>query len=192
MPRKQPEQKRVIVFDTETDSLIANTAVSINKQPRIIELFAQILEQKGEGKRAKFKELGRYSQLFSIGKPIPQEVVNITGIKDADLIGAPPFREKAAEVAELMQSADRVVAHNLSYDLTVTDFEMARCSLPRIKWPERICTVEATEYFFGYRLNLTTLYKTLFDETFADAHRAEADVMALSRCYQELVKRRVI
>lgn len=183
---------RVVVFDTETDSLIANTAVSINKQPRIIELFAQVLEQKGDGPRAKFKELGRYSQLFSIGKPIPEEVVKITGIQDSDLIGAPPFREKAEEIAALMQGADRVVAHNLSYDLAVTDFEMQRCNLPRLRWPERICTVEATEYFNGYRLNLTALYKELFNEAFADAHRAEADVMALSRCYQELVKRRVI
>lgn len=183
---------RVVLFDTETTSLVQNTAMSLNKQARVIELFALTVEQKGEGEKAKFKELSRYNQMFNIDRPIPEEAAKITGISDADLVGKPPFREMAGEIALMMQNADRVVAHNLSYDITVIDFEMARCNRSLVFWPEKVCTVEATEYFHGYRLSLSALYKELFDEGFTDAHRAENDVMAMYRCYQELVRRRVI
>lgn len=183
---------KVVLFDTETDSLMSNSAISINKQPRVIELFALTLDQKGEGAKAKFKELSSYSQLFSTGREIPEDVQKITGISNEMIANAPPFRMYAKEVAGYMESGDRVVAHNLSFDTSIIDFEMQRAGSPPVAWREKICTVEATEYFFGFRLSLTMLHKTLFNEDFPSAHRAEADVRAMARCYMELVKREVI
>jgi DNA polymerase-3 subunit alpha len=62
-----------------------------------------------------------------------------------------------------------------------------------IKWPViRICTVEQTEWYKGYRLSLTALYEELFGEPFPDAHRARVDVQALTRVFLELRKREEI
>lgn len=183
---------KVVIFDTETDGLIANSAIPIHKQPRIVELFALVLEQKGEGASAKFKTVSEYERLFDTERPIPPDTIRITGITQETIreARALPFREHRLEVAQLFEGADRIVAHNLSFDKSMVDNELERAGLGRLlKWPERVCTVEATEHYFGFRLNLTLLYKTLFDEVFKDAHRARTDVEALARCYCELVKR---
>ncbi len=184
---------KVVIFDTETDGLIANSAIPLFKQPRCVELFAITLEQAGEGPAAVFSEVSVYEQMFNTGRALPEVITGITGITPEMMADKPPFSAHSDEVLNLIQGADRVVAHNLSYDKSIINFEMDRAGLGRpLKWPETICTVEATEYFFGFRLNLKLLHKTLFDEEFADAHRAENDVRALVRVYQELVRRNVL
>jgi DNA polymerase III alpha subunit (gram-positive type) len=97
-------------------------------------------------------------------------------------------------VNRLLVEADAVVAHNLSYDMAVLSAEYKRfdCAAPPpFPW-ERICTVEATEYIKGYRLNLTGLHQYLFGETFTAAHSAEADVKAMAKCFWELKARELI
>lgn len=170
---------KTLVFDCETTGLLANSLLPLDRQPRIIELSSLILEEEKEE---------AFSQLFNPGFTLEKIITSITGLTDADLSAAPAFAERAKEIKTLIESADEVVAHNLSFDKAMIDNEMNRAGLA-VKWPLLICSVEASEWYFGFRLNLTKLHEHLFSEVFADAHRAGADVKALARCFREMRNR---
>lgn len=179
----------VIVFDTETDALISNSAKRLELQPRILELAAIKFVQTGTGKAVEFQEIGRFDQLFANRRPIPDKVTKITGLTAYDLTGKPQIETQLDAIADFFENSDRVVAHNISYDTEVMDNEFLRYTTRSIRWPEKVCTVEATEHIKGFRLNLSGLHEYLFGEAFEGAHRAMVDVEATMRCYQELVRR---
>lgn len=169
------------IFDTETTDLISNSVRPIDQQPQIIEFFGHAVKEDCEA-------VFELEFFCDPGKPLSEEVQRITGIKPEQVAGQPRFAERAVEVRDAIESSDAVVAHNLSYDMAVVDFEMKRAGLD-INWPaEKVCTVESTEHLKGHRLSLSALYEHLFGETFSGAHRARTDVDALTRCYLRLVE----
>ncbi len=170
-----------MIFDTETTSLVSNSLLTIEKQPRILEFVAFIY--KGT------KKSGEFSFLCDPGIEVPEEVTRITGLTTKDVRGQKPFADRIKEINTVMHGIDEVVAHNLSYDRFVVETEYKRAG-KEIAWPRSmICTVEATEWYKGYRLSLGALHEHLFGQTFEGAHRAKADVAALARCFLELRKR---
>lgn len=182
-----------VLFDTETDGLITNSMMKPSARPRIMEIFALKIEMIGNsGDGYEFVERGKLNLMFNIGRAVPDEVTQITGIKSADLVNKPEFVAKAEEVMCFLEDAHRVVAHNLTYDVSVVEFECERFNVRKPNWPEKVCTVEATEHLKGYRLKLVDLHTELFGEPFTGAHRAETDVRAMARCYEELVRRNEI
>lgn len=179
----------VVLFDTETTGLIKNSAIPIDKQPHILELYALKLEQTGEGEEAEFREIGEYESLYRHTAPLEDIIKKITGLTNEDLADQVPIEKELDNIREFFSDADRVVAHNLSYDMAVTDIEFERYKKPPMKWNGPLCTVEATNFLKGYRLKLIDLHELLFDEKFEGGHRARIDVQAMTRCYKELVKR---
>lgn len=175
---------KALIFDTETTALIENSLLSERHQPRITEFYGNIVEDDGT-------VLEELEFMCNPGHPLPPEIVRITGITDADLKDKLMFRHHEASVRKLIGSAEAVVAHNLAYDHAVLMREFDRCeTMDLVRWPlKRICTVQETEWFKGHRLNLGGLYEHLFNEPMGVAHRAKADVKALTRCYLELRKR---
>jgi DNA polymerase III epsilon subunit-like protein len=169
---------RTLIFDTETTDLIKNKLQPLERQPHIIEFFGLSMDAEGH-------ECNSLGQLFDPGIPLSDVTQRITGIKPEDLRGKPNFAANAAEIKKFIEGHDEVVAHNLSYDKAMVDFEMKRAGI-EVEWPELICTVEATEHIKGYRLNLTSLHELLMGEAFSGAHRAEADVRALANCFRAL------
>lgn len=178
---------KAAVFDCEACGLIANSGISVDKQPRLIEFYGCIVEDDGTVE----KEL---HFLCNPEMKIPKEITNITGIDDSMVSGAPKFRDMLDQLQDFFFDADAAVGHNLTYDLSVLNFELQRANIkPDLFYPEvLICTVEATEHFKGYRLSLTELHEYLFKANFTGAHRAKADVQATARCYVELLNRGVI
>ena len=172
---------RTLIFDTETTGLIDNTLIREQHQPRIIEFFGQVINGKG-------KPVEELEFLCDPGIQIQPIITKITGLTNVVLKQQEPFNKYADDVIKIIESCNRVVAHNMSYDHMITEFEMRRLGL-EVGWPEMVCTVEQTEWFKGHRLNLQALHEFLFDKPFPDAHRARNDVEALTRCYVELVKR---
>lgn len=170
---------RVTILDTETTDLITNSLISDEHQPRVKEFYA-IQTDDNE------VNLGELEFMCNPGVPIPPESTKITGITDAMVKNEPPFPEFNERVRDFIESAEAVVAHNVSYDRDVIDMEFKRAGLEPICWPKLICTVEETEWLKGYRLNLTALHMELFNETFPEAHRAKQDVWALKRCYHHM------
>jgi len=173
---------RIFLFDTETDGLIRNSLVREEKQPRIIELFGLVLD-------GDLNEIDKWESLFAHPARLDDEIIRITGITNDMLDDAPLFPQKAQELKAFIESCDTVVGHNLTYDRDMVDNEMRRIN-EVVKWPkDQICTVEQTEHIKGFRLSLTNLHTHLFGEGFPNAHRAETDVRAMTRCFIELRKR---
>jgi len=175
---------RTLVLDTETTALIKNKLQPLDRQPRIIEFFALSLDSAGD-------ELDKFSYLFNPGIKIDEKITEITGIKQDMLNDQKPFSSIAQHILELIEVHDEIVAHNMSYDKAVIDFEMKRLG-KKVRWPELICTVESTEYMKGHRMNLRSLHEFLFGEPFENAHRAENDVRATAKCFLELRKMGVV
>lgn len=174
-----------LVFDTETTDLIENSARPLSKQPHIIEFFGQLVEDDGT-------VLEELEFLCDPGEPLRDVITKITKLTDADLKGKPVFGEYFDKIQALMTKADAIVAHSLSFDTQMLGFEGMRAN-NMFHGPEiKICTLEATMHFKGWRLSLAKLYEHLFDETFEGAHRAKVDTQALTRCYLELRKRGVV
>lgn len=170
------------IFDTETTGLVKNSLIPLDQQPRIIEFFGHLVDDDGDVK----EELEFFCDP---GQPLDPVITRITGIKQEDLNGAQPFGARAAQVKAAIEKADAVVAHNLSFDMSLVAFDCHRCGFD-IRFPERlICTVEENEWIKGHRLKLMDLHEHLFGEGFPAAHRARNDVEALTRCYLELRKR---
>ncbi len=174
-----------LVFDTETTGLVENSGRRLDKQPHIIEFSAQMIEDDGT-------VLEELDFLCNPGVQLDPIITKITGLKDSDLVGLKPFSNFTGKVQNIIEKADAVVAHNLSYDMGLVGFEFER-GASILTWPERkICTVEQTEYFKGFRLSLQALHEHLFGIGFENAHRAKNDVAALSKCYVELLRQGII
>lgn len=167
-----------LIFDTETTGLIKNSVVKIEKQPKVIEFFGAIWDDETG-------EIEEHGFLINPGCKIPPEIVKITSITDEMVKESPTFFEVSEKIKALIESVDFVVAHNLAFDKVALTFEFVRGGFA-VKWPRGICTIEATEHINGYRLKLSALYEHLFGESFDGAHRADADVRALVKCYQRL------
>lgn len=171
-----------LIFDTETTGLISNSSVPLVKQPRLIEYYGALVSQDGTV----------HSELEFICNPgisISDEVKKITGLSDSDTADKPPFHHHLSAVQKQVSEAHAVVAHNLSYDMSILDNEARRAG-SFLVWPNtRVCTVEATQHYKGFRLSLQALHEHLFGEGFPSAHRARNDVGALIRCWKELVAR---
>ncbi len=80
-------------FDVERDAII-EVAATIAKGPEIME---------------------RFSLLVDPGRPLPPEIVELTGIDDSMLEGSPPPEAAAIRLAEFVAGRD-IVAHNASFD----------------------------------------------------------------------------
>jgi len=168
-----------MIFDTETSGLVENATIRSDKRPEIIEfscLYGETLET-----------MTALDLKFKPSRPISDQIVKITGITNADLADAPPFAEHAAQIKREIECSDRVIGHNISFDMEMVDFEMERCGLT-VAWPKSVCTVEQTLHMRGYRINLSDLYEMLFGEKFMGAHRAGADVMATAMVYFKLIE----
>ena len=123
----------------------------------------------------------RYTRLVNPGKPIPPEVVKITGIDDDAVRDAPAFELIAAEVAERLVDVG-VVAYNLAFDRSFLKAELERCELG---WPDDAPTLDplifARQFFKNSpRKNLSAISK-LLGIPLEEAHRAEHDAEVAGR-----------
>lgn len=173
---------KTLIFDTETTGLVENRTLKLDRQPEIIEFYGVLIDMEtGEV----FRDL---DLLIKPTKPVSEEITRITTITDEMVETAPSFRAVSNQIFDLIAEADCVIAHNLSFDCDMVEIEFERMG-DKVAWPHKVCTVEQTIHLKGYRLKLTDLHQYLFDEPFAGAHRAKADVQALVRCCLELTKR---
>lgn len=176
---------RTLLFDFESTGLIDNTLKPLDKQPHAIEFYGMLIDNET------FDIIDELDTLIKPPVTITAEITKITGITNDMVANAADFSVVGHEIEYFVERSNRLVAHNLSYDLQLMKFEYQRLG-KTIKFPQLFCTVEQTNWIKGYRLSLTELYEYLFDEPFKGAHRAREDVQALFRCYQELIKRELI
>ena len=157
------ETKRVIVLDTETTGLDA-------KAERIIELaMLSVLVDTATGQPV--GPVTTYESFEDPGKPIPAAITDITGIDDSMVLGQ---RIDDARVAELVQSADLIVAHNAGFDRPFVEARLPvfatrawNCSFAGIDWKAQGSGSAKLEFLAHER------------GWFYDAHRALVDCHAL-------------
>ena len=97
-----PLEDEVVVLDTET------TGLSF-KDCSLIEISAAILSGR--------EVIDRFETFVHPGTPIPTEIVELTGITNADVADAPSARDAVAALAEFCAGRP-VLAHNATFDRT--------------------------------------------------------------------------
>lgn len=175
-----------VLFDTETNGLIENRALRLDKQPEIFEWYSCV---------ADLSTGTVQSELEFMCKPrgkLLKEVVKVTGVTDEMLADKLPFGAYANQVREFIARAPNIAGHNINHDVECTEIEFERLRQPPLVWPYKICTVEATIHIKGHRMRLGDLHEHLFGERFPDAHRAKNDVMGHLRICTELFRREMI
>ncbi len=147
---------------------------------------------------------GEYSRV-TLGKPtrhviypdgfaIPREAARIHGITtELALQAGDPIGYVLEQFQEAADNCQRVIAHNVEFDVPVLGAEFLRRGLrdPLAGLPAT-CTMKQMADFcklpgtFGFKWpRLDELHFKLFGRGFDGAHSAEADVVACAHCYQE-------
>jgi len=163
----------IIVFDTETTGLTLHPRAPLEKQPRMIEFGAALLDERGE-------TVEEASMLCNPRIPITPEITKITGLTDADVRTAPTFGELLPQLRRLFGEARCVMAHNLPFDRAILRGELARLGVEDFPWPgQELCTVQLYADAWGRNPRLVELYAAVTGHPLAQTHRALDDVRAL-------------
>jgi DNA polymerase III epsilon subunit family exonuclease len=172
---------KAFLFDTETTGLISNHTIKLDMQPEIIEFYGCLADiEEGE-------IIQEIDLLIKPKKIIEDDITKITGLTQEMIENSPSFAEVSEVIKWNIENAPLVIAHNLSFDMEMVDLEFERFG-QKIKWPDKICTVEQTVHLKGYRVSLSVLHETLFGMPFTGAHRAKVDVSALLFICKELYR----
>ena len=160
---------RGVVVDTET------TGINQDSE-KIIEIGLVVFEYDPETGQA-FRVLDSYGCLEDPGIPITAEITEITGISNEMVAGK---RIDDAKVNELVSGASLVIAHNAKFDRPFLEQRFSifeelpwGCSFAQVDWVAEGLGARKLDYIafqFGF---------------FFDAHRAEADCMALLNILQQ-------
>jgi DNA polymerase III epsilon subunit-like protein len=188
-------KNHIIVWDTETTSLVKPSPSPLKDQPSIIE-FAAVKVTDDE-------EMTVVDQIeFKCKPPQPlsedlkkfHKKSGMVGLSDAELENEKKFPIFYLPLCHFFFGTWKMIAHNVAFDRNLLKFELMRMEKPlNFPWPvEHICTVEATYSFKGYRLSLEKLYFDLFAKEMKHEHRAMSDVMHLLECVRELRKRGIV
>ena len=178
----------IFIFDTETTGLPKAIGTDLRLQPRCIEICARIYNKKGELQE-------EFEAMYNPGFNILPQITRITGITNNDLANKSAYSLSDLEhLNSMLKKCTTVVAHNLSFDEEIMNFEAQRLSYDVfVKWPrEHVCTVEQTMHLKGRRMRLVELYEFLFGRPYEQTHRAKDDVKILTACYFRLIEKKEI
>ena len=167
----------MIFWDTETTGLIKNSALMLHMQPHIIEIGC--VKDTGES----------FHSLINPGIPLEAKITEITGLDDAKLKNAPPFRKVLPDLIDFFLGEDTMVAHNMPFDLGMLLFELRRENHEhRFPYPAtHIDTVQiAKVHYAGKYMKLQALYKDLIGP-YEQKHRALDDAIDLQEVYDALM-----
>lgn len=163
--------KPLIVFDLET------TGLDLVKD-RIIQISYIKVYPDGKEERS--------NQFVNPERSIPQEVVDITGITDADVANAPTFKMLATDLANKFQGCDFAGFNSNHFDVPMLaeeflragiDFDFSKCNLIDVQ----------TIFHKMERRNLAAAYKFYCGRKMEDdfvAHKADQDTEATYKVLQ--------
>lgn len=163
----------IVVFDTETTGLPLHPDAPLEKQPKIIELGAALLDNEGN-------VVETFQQLLHPDEEITAEITKITGITNEQLSDQPKFAEALPQLREFFGRAFAVFAHNLPFDKKLLMYDLKRVSCEDFPWPEtEYCTIGLHRSIWGRNMKMTELYEHALNKPLPQTHRALDDVMAL-------------
>lgn len=181
-----------LFFDTETTGLPKNWRAPVSdlkNWPRLVQLAFLMYDKEGNQLSA-----GDYI-IKPEGFTIPADSARIHGIttQQANDEGQPLLAVLQTFQA-LIDQADYLVAHNMSYDEKIMGAELLRNKMPNsVAKKKKICTMQSTTDFcaisgpYGYKWpKLSELHYKLFRTGFEEAHNAAVDITATAKCFWEL------
>lgn len=120
------------------------------------------------------KEIDRYVTFLQPEKKLPAIIVNLTGIRDADLVDAPHFRDIADAIGDFLGD-ELIVGHNVGFDVSFVAAELKRLARPGLANPRFDTMTAASRLLTGLRRkNLSKLAEYLGVPE-GRAHRAYDD-----------------
>jgi DNA polymerase-3 subunit epsilon len=152
----------LVVLDLET------TGTWIERD-RIVEIA--LVKIFPDGTREKFESR------VNPGMPIPPRVSQITGITDADVKEAPPFKAIAAKVLEFIGDADLGGFNVERFDLVILERELFEAGL---KFPWRIRAIYDAQriYHLHEKRDLKAAYQFYCGKVLVNGHTAMGDTEA--------------
>ena len=161
-----------VAFDLETTGLSSRT-------DRIIEIGAVVMKNG--------KEIDRFQTFVDPERPLEQKIVDLTGITDKMLVGAPKIEEVLPQFLEFV--GDRIlVAHNADFD---TGFIRAECS--RLGYSYNLTSVDTLvlsqnllSHLNKFKLNIVANALSLPD---FNHHRAGDDALTCGLVLANLMKK---
>jgi DNA polymerase-3 subunit alpha (Gram-positive type) len=152
----------------------------MGKMDKIIEIGAvKIINGKIEEK---------FTSLVACPDRLSPEIVNLTGLTDADLVGAPDIEQVLADFYKF--SADAyLVGHNVNFDFNFVKYygEQSRFIFEQEKFDTVTLSQECLAgKIANYKLNSVADY---YGFTF-NHHRAYDDALVTAKCFIELVKQK--
>jgi DNA polymerase III epsilon subunit-like protein len=181
-----------LFFDTETTGLPLNWKAPVsdlNNWPRLVQLAYLFYDRNGN------KITGGDFIIKPEGFIIPKDASRIHGISTewANQEGN-PLQTVLDEFQGLIDEAEFLVAHNMSFDEKIMGAEFLRKKMPdSIATKRKICTMQSTTNFcaisgpYGYKWpKLSELHYKLFGTGFDEAHNASVDINATAKCFWEL------
>jgi DNA polymerase III epsilon subunit-like protein len=170
----------IVAFDTET------TGLDPFSGDRVVEVAMVVLRVTPDGRLADRKD---HTWLVDPGIPIPRTITQITGIRDDDVAGKPPFAVIAEEVADLLSSGV-AVAHNLPFDHAFLTAEFALAGVP---WREPVASIDTLDLsmrvFKDARSHKLGDLARRLDISLVEAHRAANDAAACGLAFIEMARR---
>lgn len=167
-----------VVFDLETTGLNNNPAMG--KMDKIIEI--------GAVKIVNGEMTEKFSSFVACPERLSKEIVELTGITDADLIGAPSIEQVIADFYKFTDGA-LLVGHNVSFDYRFVSYYGEQNGYMFDKKQYDTLTL-AQELLRGvlpnYKLNSVADY---YGFTF-NHHRAFDDACVTAKVFTELMKKR--
>ena len=188
-----------LFFDTETTGLPKDwraPLTAFDNWPRMVQLAWMLCDNVGN-------TLGSACQLIKPeGYVIPPEAAAVHGITtEKALAEGISMADALTMFGVAVGMAERVIAHNISFDEKIICAEFLRRGLPLpFAGKTMVCTMHGSTAYcalpgkYGKRKwpTLTELYEKLFGRKFEGAHDALADVGACKQAYFELRTRKVM
>jgi DNA polymerase III epsilon subunit-like protein len=174
-----------LIFDTETTGFADMKSTDHSRQPYPVQLACELIDNDN-------KTINMASIIINPGVPVPPDAAAIHGIttEKAEAYGM-SLRAAAGLFINFLLKAERIVAHNIDFDLIITEAMIHRSELSydlkRYKSIPRVCTMLSTMNILklpgkygNYKWpKLDESYKYLVDPSgFKGAHDALADVKA--------------
>jgi len=181
-----------LFFDTETTGLPRNwkaPVTDLNNWPRMVQIAFLLYDNNGT------KISTTDYIIIPDGYTIPVEAAEIHGITTEKAISdGHTLSSVLLEFNNLVNQANCLVAHNMSFDEKIVGAEFLRNGMQNsIASKRKICTMESSTNFcaidgpYGYKWpKLSELHYKLFRIDFEEAHNAAADITATARCFWEL------
>ncbi len=145
---------------------IETTGLSARRGDRITEICVIRVKNK--------REENCFQTLLNPERPIPYEVLAISGITDEMVKDAPVFAEVVNEFLPLFQEAV-IVCHNASFDMGFINGQLKNIGLPAMNTPKLDTLVLARKYF-NFQGNSLSKIANQLDIKCENVHRAESDV----------------